>query len=72
MEKESEQPILKKCSNKDCNLVKPITEFYAGADTKDGYSNKCKACHSRHASKYSKKLTRNRRARDYGYSPSWA
>ena len=62
--------VLKKCSGRDCLLVKPLDQFYRDAKTKDGYASRCKECHIKLSKNYQRKITRNRRAKEYGYSPS--
>ena len=37
-------PNLKTCSNKKCNLVKPLSEFDKLKTTKDGLNSWCKEC----------------------------
>lgn len=37
---------------RDCGQEKDISEFSPGNNYKDGYSNKCKACHRRQSEEY--------------------
>lgn len=68
----------KKC--KTCGLVKPVTEFYKCANTKDGLYGECMVCKSEKAKKHyaqkkrekdaQKKLQKEENKRDEVYMPN--
>ena len=41
---------MKKCSQ--CGLEKPLDDFYANAESRDGYSSMCKQCQNKISRRY--------------------